>query len=214
MTSFDPVVKSISDGEDEILLGIMRLHNHGRPFDIDLTYSRGGFYRSGRVPVPGLRFDIMPGPDIMVRADVKALPLRARSISSAVVDLPFMFNPHGTALRHSKAGGRYTMFRTWGDLEHTYQGALDELARVLRPKGIVAFKSQDYTDNRTTMTHCLVHTWATERGFYAKDLLIRYRNHGPAYNVYLKQRHARKFHSYWLVLERQGADEPRAGSAH
>ncbi len=94
------------------------------------------------------------------------------------------------------------MFPAWADLERTYQGALVELHRVLKPKGIVVFKTQDYTDAKTTMTHCLVHQWATERGFYAKDLLIRYRNHGPAYNIHLKQKHARKFHSYWFVLEK------------
>jgi ubiquinone/menaquinone biosynthesis C-methylase UbiE len=116
-----------------------------------------------------------------------------------------MFNPHGTALRHSKANGRYTMFATWEDLVRTYQGALAEFHRVLKPKGIVAFKTQDYTDARTTMTHCLVHQWAVERGFYAKDLLIRYRNHGPAYNIHLKQKHARKFNSYWFVLEKTRA---------
>jgi len=117
------VVKSISDDEDEILLGIMRLHNNDEPFELDVTYSRGGLYR-GRVPIPRLRFDIGSAPDITVQADVTALPLRAASIGSVVCDLPFMFNPHGSALRHSKANGRYTMFPAWVDLERIYQGMM------------------------------------------------------------------------------------------
>jgi len=108
-----------------------------------------------------------------------------------------MFNPHGTAMTHNKANGRYTMFKTWADLEETYKGALTEFKRILRKKGIVAFKCQDYTDSKTTMTHCLVYQWAVDAGFYAKDLLIRYRDHGPAYNVNLRQKH-----SYWFVFQK------------
>lgn len=196
------VIKSISDKEDDILLGIMQLHNAGSPFCVDACHSVGGFYRSGIVPRPAIRFDIAPTlPDVLY-ADVCALPLANESVSSIIFDPPFMFNPHGKALEKNAAAGRYTMFPTWADLERTYKGAFDEFNRVLKPKGIVAFKCQDYTDSKTTMTHCLVYQWALERCFYAKDLFIRYRNHGPAYNPVLRQKHARKFHSYWWVFER------------
>ena len=194
------VVKSISDNEDEILLGIMRLHNGGRSFCADVTFSKGGLYKNG-VPAPEIKMDISPSSPSVIRADVCDLPLANQSINSVVFDPPFMFNPHGSALTKNAAAGRYTMFPTWGDLEATYKGALAEFRRVLKPKGIVAFKCQDYTDTKTTMTHCLVYQWATEAGFYVKDILIRFRTHGPAYNVNLSQKHARKFHSYWFVLE-------------
>ncbi len=193
------IVKSISNNEDDILLGIMSLHNNNHPFCADVTYSIGGLYR-GAVPAPALKFDRAPHAGV-IQADVCALPLRDASLRSIVCDLPFMFAPSGTALTHNRANQRYSMFKTWKNLEDTYQGALKEFRRVLDQKGIVAFKCQDYTQNKTTMTHCLAYNWAIEAGFYVKDLFIRYRNHGPAYNIYLKQRHARKFHSYWFVLE-------------
>ena len=195
------VVKSICDDEDTILLGIMRLHNGDKPFDVDATYSIGGIYR-GLVPAPKIKFDIDPQIAGVQKADVCSLPLGDGSVGSIVFDPPFMFNPHGTALTHNKANGRYTMFPKWDDLERTYKGALKEFSRVLRRKGIVAFKCQDYTDSKTVMTHCLVWQWATEQGFYAKDLFIRYRHNGSAYNVNLRQKHARKFHSYWFVLQK------------
>lgn len=195
------VVKSISDDEDEILLGIMRLHNGGRPFAVDATYSVGGLYRRN-VPSPLRRFDIAPQSSDVEQADARSLPLEPESVDSVVFDPPFMFNPHGTALTHNAANRRYTMFSDFAELESVYTGALAEFKRVLRPKGIVAFKCQDYTDSKTTMTHCHVWQWATGLGFYAKDLFVRYRMHGPAYNPHLKQKHARKFHSYWWVFER------------
>lgn len=200
MLAFD-VVKSISSDEDDILGGIMRLHNAGQPFDIDVTYSIGGLYRRN-VPAPKIKFDIDPQSEDVQRADVCDLPIDAGTVGSIVFDPPFMFNPHGSALTKNAAAGRYTMFPKWADLKRTYRGALSEFMRVLRPKGIVAFKCQDYTDSKTTMTHCHVWQWATDAGFYPKDLFIRYRNHGPAYNPNLKQKHARKFHSYWWVFEK------------
>jgi hypothetical protein len=195
------IVKSISSSEDEILLGIMQLHNAGQPFECDVTFSIGGLYRNG-VPEPRLKFDIAPQRDDVKQADVRCLPLVGESLSSLVCDLPFMFNPHGTAKAKNAAAVRFMMFDNWGDLVATYKGALQEFRRVLRTGGIVAFKTQDYTDNRTTMTHCLVYQWAVEAGFYVKDFFVRFRDYGPAYNPVLRQRHARKFHSYWFVLEK------------
>lgn len=197
------VIKSISKDEDEILLGILSLHNGGLPFDLDVCYSKGSFYKSGRVPQPLRKFDIEPLDFDVDRADVKSLPVSSVSVDSIVFDPPFLFNPHGTARDKSPAGLRFTMFDSWTDLEKTYKAALNEFGRVLRPGGTLAFKCQDYTDSKTTLTHCHVWRWAQERGFYAKDLIIRYRDNGPAYNPALVQRHARKFHSYWFVFEKE-----------
>lgn len=195
------VVKSFSRDEDEIITSIMALHNDGKPFDVDPCFSKGSFYAKG-LARPRHRFDIMPvRPDVQ-RCDVRCLPLQDGSVGSVIFDPPFMFNPHGTALTKNAAAGRFTMFETWDELVDCYTGALAEFWRVLRPGGIVAFKCQDYTDSRTTLTHCWVWRWALETGLYVKDLFIRVRDHGPAYNPALRQKHARKFHSYWLVLEK------------
>lgn len=195
------VVKSISNNEDDILLGIMQLHNEGRPFCVDVTYNVGSLYRTGRVPKPALKFDIVPQAPGVQYADVRQLPLQSNSIRSVLFDPPFMFNPHGTALTKNAAAERFTMFKDWDDLVLTYKGALKEFCRVLTPGGIIVFKCQDYTDAKTTMTHCLVYQWALEYGLYAKDILIRYRDNGPAYNPALNQKHARKFHSYWWIFQ-------------
>jgi len=193
------VIKSIASDEDDILLGIMQLHNDGQPFDLDPTFSRGAFYRSGRVPMPVYRFDLNPVREDVLAAGVTNLPLADCSIGSVIFDPPFIFNPHG---RFSNAQIRFSSFPTWDDMERTYRGALDEFKRILRPKGIVAFKCQDNTDSKSVMTHCHVWQWATMAGFYAKDVFIRYRYNGPVYNPYVHQRHARKFHSYWWVFVR------------
>jgi hypothetical protein len=56
---------------------------------------------------------------------------------------------------------------------------------------------------QTTMTHCLVYNWATERGFYAKDLLIKYVTKGRAWNPKKLQKHSRKYHAYFFVFRKR-----------
>jgi hypothetical protein len=42
---------------------------------------------------------------------------------------------------------RFTQFASFEELQAMYTGALDEFARILKPKGLLVFKCQDYTDN-------------------------------------------------------------------
>jgi hypothetical protein len=102
--------KSISSTDEEIMLGVMQLHNDDRPFDVDASYSVGGFYRSRRVPVPALCFDINPQVKGVRRADVsKHLPLENASVKSIVFDPPFMCNGKRN---FCPAGVRYGIFPT------------------------------------------------------------------------------------------------------
>ena len=112
-----------------------------------------------------------------------------------------MFGTHGQT-KNNAMNKRFTMFDNWVNLEKMYRESLIELHRVLKRKGILAFKCQDYTDSKSTMTHCYVWDWAQEVGFYAKDLFILHWQGGRIYNPNLKQRHARKFHSYFWVFQK------------
>jgi hypothetical protein len=188
----------------------MRLHNNGQPFELDPTYSKGAFYR-GSVPAPKWKYDLYPEPGVK-RADCRHLPFKAGAVGSIVFDPPMMFGAHGTNNPNNKVvrgyscpttlNNRFTQFASFEELQAMYTSALDEFSRILKPKGLLVFKCQDFTDKRTTMTHVLVYNWAERRGFYAKDLIIRTVSAGRAYNPALVQRHARKFHSYfWCFVK-------------
>lgn len=41
---YNDVIRSISYDQHEILYNIMKMHNNGKPFDCDITYSSGKFY--------------------------------------------------------------------------------------------------------------------------------------------------------------------------
>ncbi len=55
------IIKSISYDQDELLQRIIRLYVDEGRFDLDPTFSTGGFYR--KIPHPKLCYDLMPQRD-------------------------------------------------------------------------------------------------------------------------------------------------------
>ena len=101
------VIKNISSNQFEILYNIMQLYNNGKPFECDMTYSSGKFYdRGGKfaIPQPSLKFDVMPQFDDVIQIEPWGkLPLEDNSLSSMVIDLPFIIAPRNSPSRPSCA---------------------------------------------------------------------------------------------------------------
>lgn len=194
------VIKSVQNSDEQILASILQLYLRGHNFDLDPCYSRGLFY--GDLERPRIKMDKTPqGLDVIQNDLLLGLPLADCSITSIVFDPPFMFGTHGQT-KNNIMTKRFTMFDSWFELESMYRAALREFHRVLKDKGIVAFKCQDYTDSKTTLTHCLVYQWAMEVGFIAEDLFVLVATGGRVWNSKLTQRHSRKYHSYWIVFRK------------
>ena len=198
VTTVNSVISSVCYSDKEAIDGITTLFLNGKPFDLDPCYSYGKFYKGCQEPIH--KFDLTPKTPDTQQADVSNIPLISSSVNSIMFDPPFMFGTHGQT-KNNIMTKRFTMFDKFRELETMYKGALKEFYRLLKDKGILAFKCQDYTDSKTTLTHCLVHKWATEQGFYAKDIFILIAK-ARIYNPSLTQRHARKFHSYYFVFEK------------
>lgn len=192
------LIKSVSDSQTEILNWIIQLYCPDG-FDLDPTYSKGVFYKN--VPEPRLKFDLKPQINGVQQANCTNLPIETRSIRSIIFDPPFMFGTHGQT-KNNIMNKRFTMFNTWPELCIMYQDSLKEFHRILVKNGILAFKCQDYTDSKTTMTHCYVYQWARQLGFYPKDIFVLIATRGRIYNPKLIQRHARKFHCYWWIFQK------------
>ena len=198
------VIKSVYESQEDILRGIIALHCPGG-FDADLTYGNGAFWRN--IERPKLCFDITPLHDHVKQADSQLLPLEPGSIGSAVFDPPFLTyvkkgrNHNSKVMLTSRFGGYYT----YAELEEHYRGTLSECYRLLKPRGKLVFKCQDIIHNhKMHCTHANVIEWAKIDGFRLLDLFIlpaKHRMPGPQKGT---QRHARVFHSYFLVFERDG----------
>ena len=193
------MIPSTFENEGELLRAVIKLHcPHG--IELDPMYSKGHFYiERNEVRQPQYKFDKNPQTDETEQADARDLPLSESTIKTMILDPPFCFGVHGKTKQNISAK-RFTMFESFSQLESLYRGILTEAKRVLQKKGILIFKCQDYTDSKTTMTHCFVWQWALELGFYAKDLAIL-ENKSRIYNPHLRQRHLRKTHTYFWIFQ-------------
>lgn len=197
------LIKSISYEQDEILQWIIRLYVPTGCFDADASYSRGGFYR--KVPHPRRCYDLHPMDDSVVRADCRHLPLPNDSLTSLVLDLPFLATT-GKSLAANTGNiisRRFSVCRNEEELAALYQDALREAYRVLADKGILVFKCQDkVSSGKQHMTHCQVYIWAITLGFQPLDLFVLLAKSRLIANWQRNQKHARKFHSYFWVFQK------------
>jgi hypothetical protein len=195
------LISSVQDSDKSILESIIKTNLNGENFELDPCFSSGKFYKG--ISEPKYKFDKSPQRQDVNQLDLTKdfLPFVDNSIKSIVFDPPFMFGVHGKT-KDNIMNKRFTMFQDFQELENMYKSSLKQFYRVLSKKGILAFKCQDYTDSKTTLTHCFIYNWATELGFYAKDFYIMNRKGGSIYNPNLIQRHARKVHCYWFVFQK------------
>lgn len=200
------MIKSVYYDQSEILRSIMGLCRIEQ-FCADLTYGNGKFYQE--IPEPYLKFDICPQVPGVISASSSALPVSSGSLKSVVFDPPFL-----TYVRDAREGnGNMVMAKRFGgywrydELEAHYRETLAEAHRVLEKAGIVVFKCQDIIHNhKMHCTHVNVINWASGL-FRLKDLFIlpaKHRMPIPQQEGTKKkqQKHARIFHSYFLVLEK------------
>ena len=194
-------VKSVSSDQHEILNGIMDLHCPGG-FDADLTYGNGSFYKN--ISRPPHRFDLDGSLDDVVQACSTAVPLQNNSVGSVVFDPPFL-----TYVRAGRKGNgsmimsrRFSGYWRYDELEEHYRKTIVEAKRILQPKGVMVFKCQDIVHNhRLHCTHASVIQWAEEAGMRLLDLFVLAAKHRlPSPNRAGTQKHARIFHSYFLVF--------------
>jgi tRNA G10 N-methylase Trm11 len=197
------MIRSVSDNQEEILTAIRDLHCGGK-FDCDVTYGNGVFYKNLKQPT--FCFDIEPLHPHVIKADSTQIPLPNESIESIVFDPPFL-----TYVRAGRKGNgnmvmgkRFAGYWRYEELQAHYERTIDEAFRVLKHKGKLIFKCQDIIHNhKMHCTHFNVIDWAMTMGFRLADLFVLVANHRmPSPNRKGKQRHARIFHSYFLVLEK------------
>jgi len=146
--------------------------------------------------------------------DCRALPYEDDSLDAVVLDPPYM---EGLFRKAARAGqGTHSSFQSAyarggaasGPKYHEavidlYLRAGLEAWRVVTPGGKVVVKCQDEVSaNRQRLTHVEIITGYEDMGFYSKDLFVLVRSNAPAVSRLVRQVHARKRHSYFLVFEK------------
>ena len=189
------VIKSINYSQEEIINNILKLYNKGNPIDFDPCYNKGGFYKNGDVKEPKIKSDINPVLHGVEKYDVRYLPF-VETFNCIIFDPPFIIaGPNG------KMGSLYGSFINIEDMRSFWRDSLISLQRALKSRGILIIKCQDFVNGRKN--HIFLNeilNMAGDINFKIKDLFILLSKSRPI-NI-KKQFHARKYHSYFIVLKK------------
>jgi len=200
------MIKSISYNQEEILQWILKLHCT-TSIELDTTYSKGNFYK-GNIKKPKYKFDSYPQFKDVKKVVGAEIPLENNCINTAIFDPPFLATK-GSSLQinndSNKIVKRFGNFPTEKLLHQFYIDALIEFYRVLTPDGILIFKCQDkVSSGNQYFSHKFIMNEAEKIGYYCKDMFILLAKNRIVANWQLKnQKNARKFHSYFLVLQKK-----------
>lgn len=224
---YNEVIKSIGYDQHEILYNIMQMHNGGKPFDCDMTYSIGNFYgkfniknTNGEVheiniPAPKYKYDVCPQIDGVEKIEpLGCLPLDNESIDSIVIDLPFViscgpsmntpdYDENGNKVRNNLISRRFACYYPVAQLLESYKHWIEEAYRVLKPDGIMTFKTQaTITGSKLLHTPYYSRLIAESIGFDSYDEFILLAKNRLVSGKVKQQQHARSFHSYFLVFKK------------
>ena len=188
-------IKTISYDQTEILSWIMRLYNDWKPFECDLTYSVGNFYK--QIPQPHYKYDRYPQIQRVKPLDeVDLLP--DESFHSVVYDLPFIVSSGAM----SKIKERFTFFETIDELYTANDEMLERSYRLLKQQGLLVVKTMDVCHgNKQLWISDYVIQKATELGFELIEKFILLSNLRLFARTH-QQKVARKYHSYFFVFRK------------
>lgn len=219
VTTTDVVVSASVGGNAEMFAEIIDLHVPRGSVVADVTWGRGVFWQQ----VPAKRYTVK-ATDIQTGVDCRSLPYADGEIDCVVLDPPYMEGLFRRSQGHLAGSGNYAAFRNHysngaatNDGPKYHEAVLDlyfragrEACRVLRDQGVLVVKCQDEVSaNRQRLTHVEIINEYAKLGFYAKDLFVLVRQNRPAISRLVKQVHARKNHSYFLIFVKLAPGQSR-----
>ena len=213
------VMSAFQAGNAEVFPQILDLHVPLGATIADVTFGSGVFWSQ----VNHDNYKLL-ATDISMGIDCRALPYRDDQLDALVLDPPYMEGLLRDNIAHKAGSGTHSAFRkyysngnehssTWqrpdgkppakwhAAVRELYYYASLEAWRTLRPGGVLIVKCQDEVSaNKQWLTHVEIINDCAEIGFYAKDLFVVMRSNRAAVSRIVKQVHARKNHSYFLVF--------------
>ena len=174
----------------------------------DVTYGKGIFWKN----VPDGLYNVLPT-DIKTGVDCRNLPYKDGEIDCVVLDPPYMHTPGGTAHVGHQGYEKYYKNNETVNLtpKKYHEAVLDlyfmaskEAYRVIRDKCVLIIKCQDEVcANKQRLTHVEIINELLKMDFDVVDLFVIVRINKPGVSRILKQIHARKNHSYFLVFRKK-----------
>jgi hypothetical protein len=217
----DLVLSSHLGDNAPIFKDILKLYVEEGSTIADVTWGKGAFWRQVE---DGLYKTLFT--DLQMGVDARDLPYEDASIDALVLDPPYMEGLYRQKTDHMAGSGTHSAFReAYSDSKASkvveggpkYHAAVVDLylkagleaKRVLRNYGVFIVKCQDEVSaNQQWLTHVeLINAWADD--FYCKDLFVVTRPNKPGVVRLIKQEHARKNHSYFLIFIKRDPSHPK-----
>jgi hypothetical protein len=203
----DLVFTAHCGSNDQLFPQILSLYVRPGSTVADITCGKGVFWKR----VPAGRYRLL-ATDLAGGVDCRALPYADDSLDCVVFDPPYMHTPGGTAhVNHQNYEGYYRNNRSGQASGPKYHEAVLELycqtgtevRRVLRPEGTFIVKCADEVcANQQRLTHVEIIEAYRTKGFVVEDLFVVMRHNRPGVSRTVRQVHARKNHSYFLVFRK------------
>lgn len=210
----DLVFSASTEGNHVIFPQILDLYVKRGSVVADVTYGKGVFWRN----VPSDAYDLK-ATDVLTGTDCRNLPYESGKIDCVVLDPPYMHSPGGSAYGDdSSFESHYRNNGTGNQTNRKYHEAVVELyleagqeaRRVLRDRGVLIVKCQDEVcSNQQRLTHVEIIQAYQNMGFACEDIFVVVRNNKPGVSRTVRQVHARKNHSYFLVFWKRGAGKSK-----
>ena len=199
----DLVFSAYTGTNDDVFPHVLSLYVAPGSTVADVTFGKGVFWRN----IPQGAYKLL-ATDLQTGVDCRRLPYEDRSIDCVVFDPPYMHTPGGSAhTNHQNFENYYQNNQASSDKKYheavldLYFTAADEARRVLKDSGMYIVKCQDEVcANRQRLTHIEIINELANKGFVAEDLFVVVRNGKPGVSRMLRQAHARKNHSYFIVF--------------
>lgn len=201
------VFSSYAGTNDEVFPHILTLYVAPGSTIADVTYGKGVFWKR----VPHSLYHVLAS-DLVTGVDCRRLPYADTTLDCVVLDPPYMHTPGGTAhVGHQNYEGYYKNNAAQnGSARKYHEAVLDlyfeagrEAHRALKNEGIFIVKCADEVcANQQRLTHIELTNEYTSMGFIIEDLFVLTRHNRPGVSRLLKQIHARKNHSYFLVFRK------------
>jgi hypothetical protein len=203
--SNDLVFSAMQGTNNDIFPSVAALYIPKGGVVADITYGKGVFWKNIDKHLYKLKKT-----DISTGTDCRALPYKDGTIDSVVFDPPYMHTPGGSAhvghqnyeqyYRNNGAGSNTGKKYHEAVLELYFETA-SEAWRVLRDGGTFIVKCQDEVcANRQRLTHVEIINHYQTLGFCVEDMFVLMSRNKPGMSRVVKQVHARKNHSYFIVF--------------
>ncbi|MBI4327072.1 MAG: site-specific DNA-methyltransferase [Chloroflexi bacterium] len=202
----DLIFSAYNETNDAVFPHILKLYVAEGSLVADVTYGKGVFWKQ----VPKGAYDVR-ATDLRMGVDCRKLPYGDTTMDCVVFDPPYMHTPGGTAHQnHQNFETYYCNNGTENGSKKYHEAVLDlyfkgaqEAYRVLKSEGIYIVKCQDEVcANQQRLTHVELINELTQMGFVVEDLFLVVRRNKPGVSRMLRQVHARKNHSYFLVFRK------------